>query len=62
MTMTTTDPWRVEENQFPSNGPLAERLRFLVRYALLAPSSHNTQPWQFHITDDRIDVFMDESW
>lgn len=59
--MTTTDPWRVDENQFPNSGPLAERLRFLVRYALLAPSSHNTQPWQFHITDDRIGVFMDES-
>jgi hypothetical protein len=31
MTMISTDPWQVEENQFPNNGPMVERLRFLVR-------------------------------
>jgi hypothetical protein len=61
MTMTSNDPWRVDDGQFPGDGPLTERLRFLVRYAILAPSSHNTQPWKFRMADDRIDVFMDES-
>lgn len=32
-----------------------------MRYAVLAPSSHNTQPWKFSIADDLIGVFMDES-
>jgi hypothetical protein len=63
MTKISTDPWQVEENQFPNNGPMAERLRFLVRYAVLAPSSHNTQPWKFRISADRLDLFMDpERW
>ena len=28
----------------------------LVRYAILAAIGHNTQPWRFRITDDRIDI------
>lgn len=31
----------------------------LVRYATLAPSSHNTQPWTFHVTDHTITVEPD---
>ena len=27
---------------------------------MLAPSSHNTQPWKFRIESNRIDLFMDE--
>ena len=49
------------ENDYPHAGSLPDRLRFLVRYAVLAPSSHNTQPWRFHIAADRIDLFLDES-
>lgn len=61
--MTSTDPWQVDDGQFPSDGSLTERLRFLVRYAVLAPSSHNTQPWKFRISADRLDLFMDqERW
>ena len=59
--MATIDAWKTEEGQYPTTGPLTDRLRFLVRYAVLAPSSHNTQPWKFRIADDRIDVFMDQS-
>jgi len=63
MTMTSTDPWQVDDGQFPSDGSPTERLRFLVRYAVLAPSSHNTQPWKFRISADRLDLFMDqERW
>jgi len=33
----------------------------LVRYATLAPSSHNTQCWKFHIDDDAITILPDYS-
>jgi len=46
---------------FPSNAPLAERATFLLKYAVLAPSSHNSQPWQFAVADDEIRVYADES-
>ena len=58
--MTTADPLKIEESHFPISGSSADRLRFLVRYAALAPSSHNTQPWKFRVGDSHIDLFMDE--
>ncbi len=36
-------------------------LRELVRYATLAPSSHNTQCWKFRIEDRSISIFPDFS-
>ncbi len=33
----------------------------LVRYATLAASGHNTQPWRFRIGDNRIEVLADFS-
>jgi len=59
--MTTNDPWNVDETHFPASGSIADRLRFLLQYAVLAPSSHNTQPWKFRIDGNRIDIFMDEA-
>src|SRR5579859_6334017 len=36
-------------------------LRDLVRYATLAPSSHNTQCWKFKLGDDHIAISPDYS-
>lgn len=36
----------------------AERL---IASAVLAPSSHNTQPWRFHVREGGIDLFADRS-
>ncbi|HEY9030304.1 MAG TPA: nitroreductase family protein [Kangiella sp.] len=33
----------------------------LLSYAVLAPSSHNTQPWQFEVSDGIIYLFADRS-
>jgi nitroreductase len=39
------------------------RLESLVDYALLAPSSHNSQPWSFAVCGNEIRVFVDrERW
>lgn len=46
----------------PINAPINNRLllkRELVRYATLAPSSHNTQCWQFKIEDNAIILLAD---
>jgi nitroreductase len=40
----------------PAGHPLS-----LVRAAILAANAHNTQPWLFTVTDDRIELFADMS-
>ncbi|MFO7960633.1 MAG: nitroreductase family protein [Nitriliruptoraceae bacterium] len=65
MTPPAIDPalaaWEVDPDKFPEDGLLAEQLAFLVRYAVLAPSGHNTQPWQFRIVDDVLELWADRS-
>ena len=56
-----TDPWHVAESAFPRQGTAAEQLRFLVSYAVLAPSSHNTQPWLFRAVDGALELYADRS-
>jgi hypothetical protein len=34
-------------------------LEQLVYYASLAPSGHNTQPWKFHLEEDKISIYPD---
>ncbi|MEK9138049.1 MAG: nitroreductase family protein [Bacteroidota bacterium] len=52
-------PYEVDEQMFPWYDTLREQFAFLVRYAILAPSSHNTQPWKFKLSDDGIAVYAD---
>ena len=54
--------WNVLESQLPKDGPKTEQLKFLLNYAILAPSSHNTQPWLFKIVDDKlIELYTDRT-
>lgn len=52
-------PWTLREADFPIGGTAAERARYLLRYAILAPSTKNTQPWKFAIAGDRIEILPD---
>ena len=53
-------PWKLSEKDFPSTSGMIEQMKFLLGYAVLAPSSHNTQPWKFALRDGGvIDVFTD---
>lgn len=57
----TREPWSVSSADFPAEGTAAEKLTFLLRYAVLAPSGHNTQPWLFTIRGDTVDLYADRS-
>jgi nitroreductase len=55
----TTSPWHILAEDFPTSGTTLEKWKFLLGYAVLAPSSHNSQPWQFHIHDDQVELYAD---
>jgi len=52
-------PFDVREEEFPRQGPLVDQHAFLLRYAILAPSTHNTQPWRFAVTEDGVRIYAD---
>jgi len=61
LTAKNYEAWDVLESDYPADGPMEERLKFLLHYAILAPSGPNTQPWKFAIHDNSISVFADLS-
>lgn len=52
--MNNYHAWKVDHKDFYKLKNNQERLQFLVRFAVLAPSSHNTQPWKFVVYDNEI--------
>jgi nitroreductase len=44
---------------FPHIYPIQEQLRFLLRFAILAPSTRNTEPWRFAVDSNRILIRAD---
>lgn len=46
--------WEVDERAFSRDLPDVEKLLHFARYALLAPSGHNAQPWRIRVHEDAI--------
>ncbi|MCJ7599098.1 MAG: hypothetical protein MUO41_10845 [Methyloceanibacter sp.] len=55
------DARTIDPIAFPGSGTAREKLAFLARYAVLAPSGHVTQPWRFVVADNHVDVVADLS-
>jgi hypothetical protein len=61
MSTLLSNPWDARETDFPATGTPAEKLYFLLNYAVLAPSGYNTQPWLFKIEDDTVELYADRT-
>ena len=61
MSEPRVQPRDVSESNYPASAPIREQLRFFLNYAVLAPSSHNTQPWLFSIGDDDVESYADRT-
>lgn len=46
--------WEVNFKDFYNQHSLLDQLNFILRFAVLAPSGHNAQPWIFSIKEDSI--------
>src|SRR5690606_15823293 len=53
--------WHISEAEFPRTGSPSEQWRHLLRYAVVAPSGHNTQPWLFRLINDGVELFADRT-
>lgn len=55
-------PWRISALDFPGHEVSVDlRLRYLVGYAILAPSGHNSQPWLFRVRDAHLEIYADRT-
>ncbi len=63
----TSAPWLDYDRQarqtwkapFRKEGSLSVQMREMIRYAVLAPSGHNTQPWKFAVQENTIQICPD---
>jgi len=55
-----TTPWDVRAEDFRRQVGTHHKMQFLLRYAILAPSTRNTQPWRFKIDGERMRLYGDE--
>lgn len=56
------DPWDLDNTiQTTRSAPVPARLYAAVRYAVLAPSTYNTQPWRFALAQDNIILYADRT-
>lgn len=53
--------WEIKKEEFPHRGSLIEKIKFVLSYAILAPSTHNSQPWLFKIGEDSVKIYYDKN-
>ncbi len=52
------ESWNIKIEDFPAAGTQHEQIEFLTRFALLAPSGHNSQPWRIHASDSQVALYI----
>lgn len=51
--------WNIDKTDFPSKNSTETQIKFLLSYAILAPSAFNVQPWKFSIKGRRVTIYPD---
>lgn len=52
--------WAIDVNDFPKEGSIEEQIKFLLGFAVLAPSGHNSQPWNFSIKENSLSLLVNQ--
>jgi hypothetical protein len=53
--------WNLKIEDFYNKQTEQDRMMFILRFAVLAASSHNSQPWGFSISNNAIDIYREPS-
>ena len=59
MSAPARDLPNILKKSFPRSATIEQQLRHLLRYAILAPSTRNTQPWRFAVQTNTVGLFAD---
>jgi len=59
--IATLPAWNVSPDDFPIDGGADQKLLFMLNFAILAPSSHNTQPWLFRLQGHEVELLADRT-
>lgn len=51
----------IREEHFKTKKKVEDKLKFLLKYAILAPSGYNNQPWKFRIKNNVVEIWTDLS-
>jgi len=51
--------WRIDPTLFYKQSSEKNKLEFLLKYAVLAPSAHNAQPWLCKINKNVVEIYYD---
>lgn len=55
------EAWKINREGFINLTDYTQRVKFLLRYAILAPSTHNCQPWLFKILENNsCELYLDK--
>ncbi len=52
--------WNVSIDDFPKSGTIEQKIVYLLSFAVLAPSSHNSQPWKFEVANNSVRIFFND--
>ena len=53
--------WGVTEGDFPATGVPRQKLEFALRYAALAPTENNWQPWYFRLAEAHVELMAKDN-
>ena len=51
--------WEINEKDFPRSGKIEDQIKFILGYAILAPSTFNSQPWKCKLDKNKLEVYLD---
>jgi hypothetical protein len=57
--ISTFAAWSIAPDDFPADEGADQKLRFMLNFAILAPSTHNTQPWLFRLQGHEVELLVD---
>ena len=51
-------PWQIDQSLYPDHSQLSDQIKFMLGYAILAPSSFNSQAWLCKLEESRVLIYI----